>query len=130
MQQTFAFAFDPRFRGLLKLLGIRPENSRVTLDDEVFDARFGRWHLRTPVSNLEDVQISRDYQWFKAIGPRGSLVDRGCTFGSNPDAGVCVRFHEPVGALVPKGVIRHPGLTVTVADVEGLAQAVRDRLAT
>ena len=130
MQQTFAFAFDPRFRVFLKLLGIRPENSRVTIDDEVFDARFGRWRLRTPVSNLEDVQVSRGYQWFKAIGPRASAVDRGCTFGSNPDAGVCVRFHEPVGALLPTDLLTHPGLTVTVADPEGLAQAVRDRLAT
>ena len=127
--QTFAFAFDPRFRGLLKLLGIRPENSWVTIDDEVFDVRFGRWRLRTPVSNLKDVQVTRDYRWFKAIGPRGSAVDRGCTFGSNPDAGVCVSFHEPVGALISKDVLKHPGLTVTVADVEGLAQAVRDRLA-
>ena len=129
MQHTFAFAFDPRFRGVLRLAGIRPENSRVTIDDEVFDARFGRWHLRTPVSNLRDVQVTRGYQWFKAIGPRGSMVDRGCTFGTNADAGVCVRFHEPVGALVPGDVVRHPGLTVTVADPDGLAQAVRDRLA-
>ena len=128
MQQTFAFAFDPRFRGLLRLLGVRPENSRVTIDDEVFDARFGRWRLRTPVSNIEDVQVSRGYRWFKAIGPRGSVVDRGCTFGTNADAGVCVCFHEPVGALISKNVMKHPGLTVTVADVEGLALAVRERL--
>lgn len=128
MQQTFAFAFDPRFRPMLRLLGVRPENSSVTIDDEHFDARFGRWRLKTPVSNLKDVQITRGYQWFKAIGPRGSAADRGCTFGSNADAGVCVCFHEPVGALISKDILKHPGLTVTVADVEGLAEAVRRRL--
>lgn len=126
--ETFAFEFDPRFRGFLRLLGVRPENSSVTIDDEHFDARFGRWRLKTPVGNLKDVQVTRDYQWFKAIGPRGSRTDRGCTFGTNPDAGVCVCFHEPVGALISKDIMRHPGLTVTVADIEGLEQAVRRRI--
>lgn len=129
MRKTFAFAFDPRFRAQLRLLGIRPQNSCVTLDDDHFDARFGPWHLRTPTANLKDVQVTRDYRWFRAIGPRGSRTDGGCTFGTNTDAGVCVCFHEPVGALLPLDVLRHPGLTVTVADVEGLAQAVRERLA-
>ncbi len=127
--QTFAFAFDPRFRGMLKLLGVRPENSSVTIDDEFFDARYGRWRLKTPVSNLKDVQVTRDYHWFKAIGPRGSRTDHGATFGTNTDAGVCVCFHEPVGALVSKDLFKHPGLTVTVADIDGLVQAVRDHIA-
>jgi hypothetical protein len=127
--QTFDFAFDPRFRGFLRLLGVHPGNASVTLDDEHFDARFGHWRLKTPVSNLKEVRITRDYHWFKAIGARGSATDRGCTFGSNADAGVCVCFHEPVGALIPSDVLRHPGLTVTVADVDGLADAVRQRIA-
>lgn len=126
--QTFAFAFDPRFRGMLRLLGVRPENASVTVDDESFDARFGRWRLKTPVTNLKDVRVTRGYHWFKAIGPRGSAADNGVTFGTNADAGVCVCFHEPVGALVSKGILRHPGLTVTVADVDGLAEAVRARI--
>lgn len=126
--QTFPFAFDPRFRRWLGLLGIRPDTAAVTLDDDVFDARFGRWRLRTPVANIRDVRITRDYRWFKAIGPRGSLADRGCTFGTNADAGVCVCFHDPVGALVSRTVLRHPGLTVTVEDVDGLADALRARL--
>ena len=127
-QQTFAFEFDPRFRGLLRLLGIRPENSLVTVDDTTFDARYGPWRLTTRVANLADVQVTRGYRWFKVIGPRGSAVDRGCTFGTNARAGVCVRFHEPVPALLPTDVLRHPGLTVTVADVDGLVRAVRDHL--
>lgn len=127
-QRTFAFDFDPRFRGLLRLLGVRPANSLVTVDDTTFDARFGPWRLTTPVENLADVQVTRDYQWFKAIGPRGSAADRGCTFGTNSRAGVCVCFHEPVPALLPVDVLRHPGLTVTVADVDGLVAAVRPHL--
>lgn len=126
--QRFAFDFDPRFKVLLGLLGIRPGNSEVVLDDTHFDARFGPWHLRTPITNLKDVQVSRGYRWFKAIGPRGSAADQGCTFGSNAVAGTCVCFHEPVPALLPGDRLPHPGLTVTVADVEGLAEAVRARL--
>ena len=125
---TFAFDFDPRFRGLLRLLTIRPENSLVAVDDTTFDVRFGPWRLTTPVDNLADVTVTRGYRWFKVIGPRGSAVDRGCTFGTNARAGVCVHFHEPVPALLPTDVRRHPGLTVTVADVDGLVAAVRAHL--
>lgn len=123
--QTFEFDFDIRFRPMLAAIGVLKGNSGVTLDDEWFDARFGPWRLRTPVHNLKDVQITRDYQWLKAIGPRGSFVDRGATFGTNARGGVCVCFHEPVPALFG---MRHPGLTVTVSDLEGFADAVRRRL--
>jgi len=37
---------------------------------------------------------------------------------------VCLEFHEPVTGIDPLGLIRHPGLTVTVADPEGLAAAL------
>ena len=125
--QAFAFDFDPRFRGLLRLLGVRPDTAWVTVGDEVFDARFGPWRLTTPVDNLVEARITRDYRWFRAIGPRGSAVDRGCTFGTSPRAGVCVCFDEPVPGLLPTDLLRHPALTVTVADPEGLADAVRAR---
>lgn len=125
--QRFSFAFDPRFRRPLALLGVRPATCEVTIDDDHFDARFGRWRVRTPVSNLADVMVTRDYRAIKAIGPRGSLADRGATFGSSTRAGVCVCFHEPVTALAGP-LMRHPGLTVTVEDPEGLAAAVRARI--
>jgi hypothetical protein len=126
-EQRFAFEFHPRFRPLLAVLGVRPGNSGVKVDDEWFEARFGRWQVRTPVSNLSDVQITRDYRAIKAIGPRGSMADRGATFGSTTRGGVCVCFHEPVTALAGHWM-PHPGLTVTVADLDGLAAAVRQRI--
>ena len=126
-EQRFAFAFDPRFRRLLAVLGVRPSTSWVAIDDDRFEARFGHWRVRTPASNLADVTITRDYRALKAIGPRGSLADRGATFGSSTLAGVCVCFHEPVTALAGR-LQRHPALTVTVEDPEGLAAAVRARI--
>jgi len=125
--ERFVFDFDPRFRRLLAVLGIRPSNSEVVLTDSTFTARFGRFRAHTPVANLKDVRITRDYRWFKAIGPRGSAADRGATFGTNSRAGVCVCFHEPISALSGNRQ-RHPGLTVTVADPEGLASAIERRI--
>ncbi len=102
---TFAFDFDPRFRGLLRVLGIRPESAVVTVDDEVFDACFGPWRLTTPVTNLCDVQVTRDYQWFRAIGPRGSAADGGfrtpepgCACASTSRCRACC---PPIGCAIP-----------------------------
>lgn len=126
--EQYPFAFERRFVPMLLLLGIREENALVSISDDEFVATFGPWRLATPTSNLKDVRITRDYHWLKAIGPRGSFVDRGATFGTNTRAGVCVCFHDPVGALFGPRILRHPGLTVTVADVDGLAAAVRRRI--
>jgi hypothetical protein len=126
-EERFPFAFDPRFQRLLALLGITPSNSEVVLTDTTFAARFGPFRTRTPVGNLEDVRVTHDYRWFKAIGPRASLADRGATFGSNTRAGVCVCFHEPITAVLGRWQ-RHPALTVTVADPGGLAAAIRRRI--
>ena len=125
--ETYQFAFDRRFVVPLVGLGVRRGNSRVVLTDTQFAVRFGWWQLRSPISNLKDVRITRDYRWFKGIGARGSMVDRGVTFGTNTRAGVCVCFHEPVTALAGDWML-HPAATVTVEDPEGFAEAVRRRI--
>jgi hypothetical protein len=49
-------------------------------------------------------------------------VDDGLTFGTNTKAGVCVHFREKVPSILNrKG---HSALTVTVADLDGLVQAL------
>jgi hypothetical protein len=52
------------------------------------------------------------------------VTDAGLTFASNGDAGVLISFRERVPAIDPLGLIRHPELTVTVADVHGLTAAL------
>jgi hypothetical protein len=121
----FAFAFDPRFRWLLAAMGVRPDSARIFLTRDRLVARFGPWVCDTPVANVSGVEVSGPYRWYTAIGARGSFVDRGLTFGSTPAGGVCVLFREPVRGLSPFGPPRHPGLTVTVADREGFAAALR-----
>jgi hypothetical protein len=125
--QRFDFAFDRRFAPVLALLGVRPSTSVVVLDDDGFHARFGPFRLDTSWDNVTDVQVTRGYRWFKAIGPRGSLADRGATFGTNAEAGTCVCFETPLPALAGR-LLLHPALTVTVADPEALASAIRQRL--
>lgn len=126
--ERFAFAFDRRFARPLALLGIRPDTTEVALTDTHFTARFGRFRVTTPWANVRDVRVTRGYRWFRAIGPRASLADRGVTFGTNATAGTCVCFHTPVPALAGER-LPHPGLTVTVTDPEGLAAAIERRLA-
>lgn len=125
--EVFPFAFDARFSWLLRPLGVTPGNAMVTVGDDGIDVRFGRWHLATPLANLDCVEVTRGYRWWKAVGVRGSLVDHGITFGTNRDTGVCVRFVDPVPALLPTDRYRHPAMTVTVADPEGLVVALAGR---
>ncbi|MEX0868464.1 MAG: hypothetical protein WD011_02220 [Nitriliruptoraceae bacterium] len=122
----YAFAFDPVARAVLPLVGIRPSTTGVDVTPEQFVARFGPWSLETPIDNISGVCVTGPYWWIKAIGPRGSMVDSGATFGTNGRRGCCLTFHRPVGALLGPNRFRHPGLTVTVADPDGLAAQLSD----
>lgn len=124
---VFPFRFDRRFVMPLAMLGVLPATTWVRVDDRHLAARYGPWHLRTPLDNIGDLQVTRDYRWFRAIGPRGSLADGGATFGTNTRAGLCICFRERVGILLGPRLWLHPSLTVTVADVDGLEQALRSR---
>lgn len=91
------------------------------------EARYGPWCVVTDLANISGTDETGPYSWLKTVGPAHlSLADRGLTFASNPDRGLCIRFHEPVAGIEPTGRLRHPALTVTVSDVAGLAQAIDD----
>lgn len=123
MSASFAFEFDPKARSVLWAFGASGRTSGVVVDDRL-RARFGWVSLETPLSNVAGWELSGDYRWWTAIGVRTSLSDSGLTFGSNTRRGLCIRFHEPVAARPRFGWVKHPGLTVTVADPEGLAAAL------
>ena len=121
--RRFAFAFDPVYRMASMVFGVTPNRAWVQVDDDHLEARFGPWHVRTPLTNVVGTETSGPYKWFKTIGPAHlSFADHGLTFASNGDRGVCLRFAEPVRGIDPTGTLRHPGLTVTVADPEGLVR--------
>ena len=124
MVESFDFAFEPRYRRLLWALGVTPARSWVRIGDGSLQVRFGPWRFRTDVANVECCEVTGPYRAHRAIGPHISLVDRGLSFGSSTDRGLCLRFHEPVPGRETLGLVHHPGLTVTVADIDGLAAAI------
>jgi hypothetical protein len=122
---TFDFAFDPLYRTAALAFGVTPGRTGVTVEDGRLDAWYGFWRVTTEVANVDGTEVSGPYRTLATIGPAHlSVVDRGLTFASNGRRGLCIRFREPVPGLEPTGRLRHPGLTVTVADVEGLAAAL------
>jgi hypothetical protein len=126
--RTFSFRFDPRYRLLAAPFGVTPARSSVQLAAGRLQARFGPWRVETSLDNVIDAEPTGPYRLVKTIGPAHvSFTDRGLTFATNPDRGACIRFHSPVRGMDPAGVVRHPGLTVTVADVDGLLAALSRR---
>jgi len=122
---TFDFDFDPEYRAMALLFGVTPGRTGIEVDDGRFVARYGFWRLETTLDNIAGFEISGPYRIWTTIGPAHlSLADRGLTFASNRRRGLCITFKEPVRGIEPLGLLRHPGLTVTVSDVDGLARAL------
>ncbi|HEX8582519.1 MAG TPA: hypothetical protein VF640_09320, partial [Acidimicrobiales bacterium] len=97
----FEFAFSRPLSWPLALLGVTPWTAHVDVTGDEFAVRFGPWSLVTPLSNVEDAEVTGPYLPFKVIGPHISLADRGVTFGTTWRRGVCVRFRRPVPAALP-----------------------------
>lgn len=123
---TFAFATDSRFTPLLLLAGVTPGRSRVVVDDTHVRAQFGPYRLETARTNVVSASVTGPYQWWRGVGIRVSLADRGLTFGSSVRGGTCLQLREPVSLRIGRVTIplKHPGLTVTVAEPEALAALV------
>jgi hypothetical protein len=124
--RRFAFAIDPTMAYFSRLFGVTDDNAWVEVGDSEVVAKFGPWVLRTPRKNVAGATVTGPYAWAKVVGgPRLSFRDRGLTFATTTRGGVCIRFKEPVGGVFPVPLLRHPGLTVTPDDPEGLLEALR-----
>lgn len=122
--RRFPIRLGPRSRPLLRVaFGVRPENAYVDLTDDELDARFGRFRIRQPLSNILGWRIEGPWRWITAIGVRRGLRGGDLTFGGNHRGGVRVDFRERV--LYWR--LRLPALYVTVADLEGFAAALAER---
>jgi hypothetical protein len=121
MAEFFTYAVDKRLAPFWLPFGVRPGKDGVTITDTgTFLATFGFLRLETPLANIDEAHVTRNYRWWTAAGARRSLVDNGLTFGTNRTAGVCIHFREPVPS--PLRRTGHPALTVTVTDLDGLVQ--------
>lgn len=125
--QRFSFARQEPWSRLLPAALTDPDRSVVEVSDLALSVRFGPFLTTTAWTNVADVTVTGPFRWFRVVGPHLSLEDRGVTYGTATDAGVCVTFHEPVSGLLGSRRV-HPGMTVTVADPGALADAVRAHL--
>jgi hypothetical protein len=125
--EHFEFRFDRWYRLAALPFGVTPSSAHVDVQtaaggEPVLLVRFGPWYVSTPVANVTGTCATGPYSHLKTLGPAHlSLVDQGLTFATNPDRGLCIRFRTAVQGLVPTSRIRHPALTVTVADPDALA---------
>lgn len=123
--QRFDFRFTTGYRLAGLLFTVTPRTTWVQIADGRLTARFGPWRLNTPLANIRDVAITGPYHFIKTAGPAHlGLTDRGLTFATNGRSGVRLTFVEGVTGIDPLGLIKHPELTVTVSDIDGLAAAV------
>ena len=124
--ERFAFCFARTYRLPARAFGISPTTAFVDVGDGELDAHFGPWRVSTPLANITAVTVTGPYAFFKTAGSaRLAITDRGLTFATNGDRGVCISFGTPVRGLDPLGILRHPELTVTVAEVDRLAELLR-----
>lgn len=113
--------FAVRFPAVRRALGAR---SGLELDAGGLRVRLGPWIVTTPLSNIAGAEATGPFSPLRGLGVRLSLADRGLTFGTTTERGVCLRFHEPVRGIDPWGLLRHPGLTVTVSEPDLVAEAI------
>jgi hypothetical protein len=125
--ERFDFAFARAYRLPGALFGVRPATAWVQVDESTLEARYGPWRVTTPRSNITRVAITGPYAYPKTAGPaRLAITDRGLSFTPNGARGVLICFAEPVRGLDPFGVIRHPELTVGVAEPERLVACLNE----
>jgi hypothetical protein len=125
---AYAFDIDASTRRWNRVFLVHPEICTVRIDDRL-TAMFGRWSLSTPLSNIAEVSVTGPYRKWKVAGPpRLSLADGGVTFATTHRRGVCISFVEPVGALDPFGIVRHPNATLTVAEPDRFADDLRSAI--
>lgn len=118
----YPFVFDPLLLPFSAAVGVLPATTWLRLDDEWLDIHFGPWSMRTARDNVAGCDVTGPYRMVKVAGPpRLSFADGGVTFATSRRQGACIRFREPVSALLPFGLLRHPAVTVTVSNPTDLA---------
>lgn len=126
-ERRFDFLFARSYRPTALIFGVTPRSAHLLVGKGRLRVRFGPWRVDTPLHNITGARITGPYSFLKTAGPAHlSLADRGLTMATNGQIGVCIEFAEPVRGIDPLGLVRHPALTVTVADCAGLVSVLKD----
>ena len=122
----FAFRFSPAYRAAGLCFGILPGTTEAVITPRSLSVRFGPWRTQISLDNIQEVAITGPYAFLKTAGPaRLALTDRGLTFATNGQRGVRLSFRSSIKGIEPTGLLRHPELTLTVADIDGFAARLR-----
>ena len=117
----FPIRVGARSRGLVRLLfGATPKTAWAEVDGNGLRARFGRFHLETPLANLARWRIEGPFRWITAIGVRMSVRHRDLSFAGSPHGGVRMDFRSPLRY----GRFSLPALYVGADDLAGFAAAL------
>lgn len=107
-------------------LGVKSSHGVELTDDGMLIATFGWVKVETPIDNIDHTAVSGPHRWYTAVGLRLSFTDDGLTFGTNHHKGLCIEFKEKIPKVI--GMDDHSALWVSVADPEGLAEAIASRI--
>jgi hypothetical protein len=128
--EAFGFRFSSAYRWAGRPLGITPQRCEARLSDRALTVDFGPWRFQTRVVNITDVTVTGPYWFWRTAGAaRLGVTDRGLTFATNGERGVRLSFREKVPCIEPTGLLRHPELTLTVADIDGFTRRIREAIA-
>ncbi|TPG28095.1 hypothetical protein [Mycolicibacterium hodleri] len=126
VDHCFAFRFARSYQLAAFPFGVTPSTCDVQLGDDRLVARFGPWRTEILLQHITNVSITGPYGFVKTAGPPHlTFGDRGLTFATNGDRGVFIEARVPFRGIEPIGVLRHPNLTITVADCDALSSALR-----
>lgn len=123
--EFFPYAFDNRWKPLFSLHRLDADDGVALTGDGMLLATFGRSKVETPITNIHHTLVTGDHRWYTAVGLRLSGKDSGITFGTNHKAGLCIEFIDRIPRVL--GARKHAALWVSVADPQGLADAISRR---
>jgi hypothetical protein len=118
----FPYRFDRRWSLLFLALGVGAKDGVSIHDNGDLVATFGRFKVKSTVGNVRRTVVTGPHRWYTAVGLRLSLSDDGITFGTNHKKGLSIEFVRKVPRVI--GFRRHSTLWVSVADPQGLADAI------
>lgn len=121
--RRFPIRVGSRSRPLLVLFGVRGGNAYVDLTADTIEAHFGFFHMNVPLANVTRWRIEGPWLWVTAIGVRRGILGGAITFGGNHKGGVRLDFRD----RVHWSFFNVPRLYVTVDDLDGFAQALKER---
>ncbi|MGH3610657.1 MAG: hypothetical protein ACRDRD_21595 [Pseudonocardiaceae bacterium] len=126
--QTFPFRFTTRYRLTGLPFGVTPATATVRVRDGDLAVRFGPWRVRTTLANVTSTAVTGPFSFLKTAGPAHlSVADRGLTMATHDARGLGITFRKPIPGIEPTGLLRHPAITLTVADCQGLAAVLTAR---